>query len=163
MNRIAARAHPDWRFVFLGRVEDPRIHTLESLSNVELRGEVPYAELAVHLKEFDVGLIPFVCNRLTDAVNPLKLLEYFALGLPVLSARLPELESMPGPLRLARTREDCASGLQALLTETPDREEAVKVASMNTWDHRVECLSDFAESLSAERAGSVRFEVAQAF
>jgi len=140
---------PHVSFVLIGRAE-VSLQALAGRANVHCLGLVPYADLPWYARYFDVGLIPFVLNRLTKAVNPLKLLEYFALGLPVLSTRLPELESMPGPLRLAVTRDEFADALQELLNEGHSREEALDVAGENTWDQRVECLSDFVASLSGE-------------
>jgi glycosyltransferase involved in cell wall biosynthesis len=140
---------PHVSFVLIGRAE-VSLQVLSGRPNVHCLGLVPYAELPWYARYFDVGLIPFFLNRLTKAVNPLKLLEYFALGLPVLSTRLPELEFMPGPLRLAVTRDEFADGLQDLLAEGDRREEALNVARGNTWDQRVECLSDFVASLSSE-------------
>ena len=39
-----------------------------------------------------MGIIPFVINELTRAVNPIKLREMMAAGCPVVSTALPEVE-----------------------------------------------------------------------
>jgi len=39
-------------------------------------------------KAFDVALMPFVMNELTLAANPLKIREYLAAGLPVVSSAI---------------------------------------------------------------------------
>jgi glycosyltransferase involved in cell wall biosynthesis len=144
---------PSASFVLLGRA-DVDLGPIAHRPNVHPLGFVPYAELPGHARYFDVGLIPFVLNRLTRAVNPLKLMEYFALGLPVLSTRLPELEGMEGPLRLAVTKEEFAQGLEEILERGPgfEAEEAVAAARLNTWDHRVEQLSEFLEQLEPVRS-----------
>ncbi|HEV3119073.1 MAG TPA: hypothetical protein VGY58_18610, partial [Gemmataceae bacterium] len=84
-------------------------------------------------------------------INPLKLMEYFALGLPVLASRVPELENMPGPLRLATSRDEFRAGLDEILARPSGsyREDALAVARENTWDARVEQLSGFLEELCA--------------
>jgi len=64
---------------------------LQGMSNVHVLGGRPYEELPAYCRGFDVGLIPFRMNRLTRAVNPIKLREYLAAGLPVVSAPLPEV------------------------------------------------------------------------
>ena len=43
------------------------------------------------MAQFDVGLIPFLKNRLTDSVDPIKYHEYRALGLPVVSTSFGEM------------------------------------------------------------------------
>src|SRR5262249_14366028 len=72
---------PPASFVLLGRA-DVDLGPLAHRPNVHHLGLIPYAELPGYARYFDIGLIPFVLNQLTRAVNPLKLLEYFALGLP---------------------------------------------------------------------------------
>jgi glycosyltransferase involved in cell wall biosynthesis len=141
-------AFPEVSFVLIGRAEAD-LAALAGRPNVHCLGFVPYAELPQYARYFDVGLIPFVLNRLTLAVNPLKLMEYFALGLPVLATRLPELESIGGPLRLAVTREEFAAGLREILATGTERlaDDAVATARANTWDARVEELSEFLETL----------------
>ncbi len=151
---------PSVSFVLLGRA-DVDLRPLANRPNVYPLGFVPYADLPAHARSFDVGLIPFVLNRLTRAVNPLKLLEYFALGLPVLSTRLPELEDVAGPLRLAETRDEFVQGLRAILESKPGRCAAAARAAArhNTWDERVERLSSFLENLVPvpfEAAGGLR-------
>jgi glycosyltransferase involved in cell wall biosynthesis len=146
-------AFPDVSFVLLGRA-DVDLGALGGRPNVHALGFVPYAELPRYARYFDVGLIPFVLNNLTRAVNPLKLMEYFALGLPVLSTRLPELETIDGPLRLAVTRSEFQQGLQELLDglSTFEPGDAFAAARPNTWDQRVLDLSDFLETLEPARA-----------
>jgi glycosyltransferase involved in cell wall biosynthesis len=144
---------PEVSFVLLGRAE-VSLERLAGRPNVHCPGFVPYAELPRYARYFDVGLIPFVLNRLTRAVNPVKLMEYLALGLPVLSTRLPELETVPGPIRLAVTREEFRSGLREVLAlRGPQaRAEARAVARGNTWNQRVEELSEFLEAFSRSPA-----------
>jgi glycosyltransferase involved in cell wall biosynthesis len=86
----AARALPDVTFVLIGR---PRVLTsrLQALPNIRLLGQKPYERLPAFAARFDVGLIPFLVNELTRAVNPIKLREYLSAGLPVVSTALPEL------------------------------------------------------------------------
>lgn len=59
--------------------------------NVYLVGPVPHQSLARTLAAFDVGLIPFVRSAEIDAVNPVKLYEYLAAGLPVLASDFAEI------------------------------------------------------------------------
>ncbi|HEV7716527.1 MAG TPA: glycosyltransferase, partial [Steroidobacteraceae bacterium] len=79
-----AQLRPAWTFEMLGRI-DTDVTVLSSLPNVKFTKPVPFAQLPAAASSFDVALIPFRINDLTLAVNPLKLLEYFAMGLPVVS------------------------------------------------------------------------------
>ncbi|MCI0456540.1 MAG: glycosyltransferase, partial [Gemmataceae bacterium] len=135
---------PQVSFVLLGRSE-VSLEPLAGRPNVHCLGFVPYADLPRYARYFDVGLIPFVLNQLTRAVNPVKLMEYLALGLPVLSTRLPELEDIAGPIRLAVPREEFRRGLAEVLAlcGPATSAEARAVAQSNTWDDRVKELSAF--------------------
>lgn len=143
-----SEAFPDVSFVLIGKSE-VSMDAVANRPNVHCLGLVPYADLPRYARYFDVGLIPFVTNKLTEAVNPLKLMEYYALGLPVLATRLRDLEQVDGPIRLATTEAEFRQGLKAILADsTFEAEEARKVARQNTWRQRAEKLSGFIESLS---------------
>jgi O-antigen biosynthesis protein len=90
--RAAAIARPNWRFSLGGRIESARARGLRDLPNVAFAGEIARAGVADFLGGFDVAMIPFVLNPLTLAADPIKLYEYLAAGLPVVSTRLPETQ-----------------------------------------------------------------------
>lgn len=88
-----AQLLPDWSLEFVGKVDylPPRI---EQLPNVKILPPVPFANLAAVMANWSVAWIPFSINELTLAVNPLKIREYLAAGLPSISTPLPEVECM---------------------------------------------------------------------
>jgi len=153
-----SRRFPNVSFVLLGKVE-ANLAPLARCANVHCLGLVPYRELPNYARYFDVGLIPFVRNELTEAVNPLKLLEYFALGLPVLATRVRALEGREGPLRLATTRDEFCEQLAALLTAPASFvAEAREVARRNTWERRAEQLSEFLLNLPSRGSSAITTE-----
>jgi len=81
---------PECEIVLIGR-EDVAIDRLKNIPNVHLLGPRPFNRLPGYVKYFDVGLIPFVVNELTKAVNPIKLREMMSAGCPVVSTNLPEV------------------------------------------------------------------------
>ena len=138
---------PEVSFVMIGRSEVP-LDPVANCANVHCLGLVPYADLPRYARYFDVGLIPFVTNELTEAVNPLKLMEYFALGLPVLATRLRDLAESDGPIHLASTREEFCAGLKTILEQPASVADAARrIAGANTWQQRAEKLSRFIENL----------------
>jgi glycosyltransferase involved in cell wall biosynthesis len=95
------RLNPRWQLVLVGPVEKGvPVETLRKMPNVHFLGPRPYNRVPGVLRRMDAGLIPFVINDFTSAINPLKLYEYLAVGLPVVSTRLPELERFGGLVRL---------------------------------------------------------------
>lgn len=95
---------PDIDFVFHGQIEKERLgdrlgcySDMAQLRNVRFSGRVSRPLGATAIARYDVLLIPFVVNEAMHAVNPLKLWEYFATGLPVISSPM-DAVGEPEPL-----------------------------------------------------------------
>ncbi|MEZ5424250.1 MAG: glycosyltransferase [Pyrinomonadaceae bacterium] len=74
---------------------EEKVKTLDGVSNVHRLGRKPYGELPAYCAAFDVAINPFEINELTLAANPLKVREYLAAGLPVVSTDIPEVRVLP--------------------------------------------------------------------
>lgn len=85
-----ARSFPEGSLALVGKTTT-NVSRLERLPNVHLLGRKPYAELPAYCKGFDVALNPFRMNELTLNSNPLKVREYLAAGLQVVSTPVPEV------------------------------------------------------------------------
>jgi glycosyltransferase involved in cell wall biosynthesis len=144
----AAGAHPEWRFQLIGRIEDPAIRRLRRFPNVELTGEIPYGRLPDLARRFSAGVIPFRIDPLTRSVDPIKVYEYFACGLPVACSRMSELERFDGLLKMADDAPSFVRAIEEALEEDSAelRQRRLAVASRESWDRRA---AEF-KSLSAE-------------
>lgn len=152
--REAARHHPEWTFVLLGRVEDERLRQmLGAERNIRFGGEVPHRELRGRLEEFTVGVIPFLRNELTLGTNPIKLYEYFSRGLPVVSADLPEVAAYGDLVYLYRGPQEFVEQLERAVAEADAelRERRRAVAAQETWTKRAGELREAFRSLLAAR------------
>ena len=151
-----ARRFPQCSFMIIGRSVVP-LTVLEGLENVHFLGQLSYSELPHYARYFDAGLIPFVMNDLTKAVNPLKLMEYFAIGIPVISTRLPDIVDVPGPLYFADTHEEFGNHLDKILRSdlSAFRRQAKEVAQKNSWLVRAESFVQFVERCKTECAEDV--------
>jgi glycosyltransferase involved in cell wall biosynthesis len=141
--RHAARAFPGWRFRLAGRVEAPEVAALSDLPNVELAGEIPFREVPGFLAGLDVALVPFRDLPLTRAVDPVKLYEALAMGLPVVARRLPETERWSEPLvYLYESPEDFVRQVhRAVEEDSPERRaERCRAAQSESWERRAEEL-----------------------
>jgi len=111
-------------------------------SRVQYRGALPLAQLYPDFAGLDAAIIPFRVNPITAAVSPLKLYEYLAMELPVVSTDLPECCHVPG-VWVAKSREEFLE----LLPQVRQRaREAVVAAARrtfsqeNSWARRAELL-----------------------
>jgi glycosyltransferase involved in cell wall biosynthesis len=137
--REAARRHPDWGFRLAGEVEDPAVAALSELPNVELLGEIPFREVPPFLAGLDVAVVPFRDLPLTRAVDPVKLYEALAMGLPVVARRLPETERWAEPLvYLYDSAEGFVRQLERSLAERTRQlaGERRQLAEGESWDCR---------------------------
>lgn len=143
-----ARARPEWSLALVGPVargaDASKLASLRSLPNVHLLGAVAPAEVPRVMRACDVGLIPYVLSAETRHVNPLKVYEYLAVGLPVVSTPLPNLAVPPEMARTAGTPEAFIAAVEAALAEAGDEALAMRrraYASRQTWDARAEEIS----------------------
>jgi len=114
--RALANGFPQGSVILVGPV-DCAVPALPS--NVTFTGMVPHHQLAPLLRSFDLGLIPFRRCRDIDAVNPVKMYEYLAAGLPVLSARFSEIAHFAEFVSIYDSETDCLSAARSLLAQPP--------------------------------------------
>ena len=135
----AAKAYPQGSVVIIGKVApDCDVSELKKLPNVHFLGRKPYADLPGYCKAFDVSLMPFKVNELTLNANPLKVREYLAAGLHVVSTDIPEVRKV-GLCKLASGPQDFPAKIAEALAEGagPSRERAQRIYA-ESWDARVE-------------------------
>jgi len=158
-----ARAHPEWELLMvgpvLGGVED-ELSRLTALPNVHRMVPVAYEKVPSLLAQFTLGLIPFRRNSLTRGVNPNKLYEYMAAGLPVVATPFaPELEEFPEVVGLGASAEQfvaaCERAVGLLARGEAARELAAKAreyARAHDWDRIAERFWREVRNLSGEES-----------
>ena len=134
----AARQRPQYTFVILGGIFDVDVSSLSALPNVLLLGQQPYETMPKYLFHFDVCMIPFKINPITEATDPVKVYEYLSAGKPVVSVMLPELEPLREYVYIGKDRDDFVVQLDRAVLE--DDSEMVarrrRFAHENTWENR---------------------------
>lgn len=148
-----AKQRPQWTFILLGDIFVD-VDELKALPNVHLLGRKPHEEMPLYLYHFDACLIPFKINKITDAVDPVKMYEYLSAGKPVVAARILELRHYEDILYLADTHEQFLAQIDKVLAEDDPAlaRERIKLAKANDWHQRVAQLqtavSDFFPAFS---------------
>jgi glycosyltransferase involved in cell wall biosynthesis len=146
-----ARLRPAWSFALVGPVGpgDPRtdVSQLASEPNLHLLGARAYAELPGVLRGADAGLIPYARNELTASIFPMKVYEYLAAGLPVVSTPLPALEGAAGVTVADGVQQTVAALERELAGDSPSQRLArSEAARAHSWEAR---LAEIAAALSA--------------
>jgi len=133
-----AAAVPTGSVVLIGPVTLP-VDALRG-TNIHLLGPRPYADLPAYVQAFDVGIIPYVENDWTRAVDPLKLLEYLAAGVPVVASPLPEIEKYAHAVVTSPLGADFAAAVTRNLDASGSARGplAQSIAAGHSWEHRAE-------------------------
>jgi glycosyltransferase involved in cell wall biosynthesis len=142
-----ARRRPEWTLLLIGKATVD-LAPLRGLANVRWLGQKRYEALPAYCRAFDVGVIPFRIEELTLKANPLKLREYLAAGLPVVSSDLPEVGKYGDLVHLAAGVDGFVAAIEAALGERSEAAARARVEAMKneSWEARVEELSELIES-----------------
>jgi hypothetical protein len=135
--------------VLLGKVTvdaEQKIKVLRSIPNIYQLGRQPYADLPAFCKGFDVALNPFVINELTESVNPLKVREYLAAGLPVVSTNIPEMKNI-GHCRVAKDHKEFIQMIEEALADPGSREGISASMKNEGWEARVDKLREIMQKV----------------
>ncbi len=152
--RKIADANPSASVVFVGPIAVEDTAVLDR-PNIHLLGPRPYRDLPAYVQAFDVGLIPYLLNEWTLAVDPLKLLEYLAAGIPVVSTEIPEVLKYRDAIAVADSEDAFISAISRALNPNGGaaaaRQSRQGIAQQHSWRHRADALLDIIDGLAARR------------
>ncbi len=92
---------------------------------------------------FRSAILPFAVNELTLAANPLKLREYLAAGLPLVSTDIPEAARLGNLVRIGDNRENFLRQIEAILAggQTGPHLSISRAMDSESWESRVAEMS----------------------
>lgn len=143
--------YPDVNFMMVGPYDkvDYKKFRLDQYKNLFFTKEKAFHELPHYLKYSDVAIIPFLKNKLTKSIYPLKVNEYLGAGMPVVSTKFSkDVESFKDLIYLADTEAEFVKLLGVALAEPKEHklDERVQFAKENTWESRIEMIWKLIES-----------------
>lgn len=136
-------------FVLIGKIAvdaAQKVKILDGIANVHFLGRRPYAELPAYCKGFDVALNPFAINELTLAANPLKVREYLAAGLPVVSTDIPEVRVLEDCL-VGTGHDDFIAKIESALANPKPRAAVSDAVAHESWESKIEELREIMSCL----------------
>lgn len=113
--------------------------------NVRYFGRKPYDVLAGYVHYFDVCMIPFVLNEITESTSPVKLFEYMAMEKPVVSTALPECMKYD-PVVTAHSQKEFVEAVYDCWNEREDqkrKEQLSRCAWENDWSAKAGQLKQY--------------------
>jgi len=136
-----ANYFPDYTIVLVGpKYTD--ISKLEKISNIIILGSKSHDQIPYYIKEFDVALIPYICNKFTDGVYPSKLFEYISMGKPVVSTKIREVDYISNIQKdivvVSKGEHDFINSVESEIYNDKQslKDMRIKVAVNNSWDLR---------------------------
>ena len=113
---------------------DTRVRELAARGGVAVLGPRPYPRAPDYLQAFDLGVIPFRAHDpFVQGINPNKVYQYLASGLPVVTTPLLDLPSNPPVLQYAVDAAGFVAAVGRALEPAPDREACRALARPYDW------------------------------
>lgn len=133
----------DWTLLLAGPVQWQWVpDELKKMPNVVFTGKWPYSELPSILKGFDVAIIPYKRDGVSETIFPLKLYEYLGGGKPVVSLNFSPsvLNRVKDVVYIAEDALEFEKKIELALNEDSQVliEKRMNIAAENTWANRGE-------------------------
>ncbi len=141
---VLARQRPAVNIVLLGPTPDAAYtREIGRLPNVHLHAGVGRPDLVAALRNSQVSLLAHRRTPLTEAMSPLKVYEYLAAGLPVVSIDLPPIRDIDPRVLIAPSTAAMAEQMDAALGLAPVSEaERTAFLDRHSWASRHRVVLD---------------------
>jgi len=141
-----AKSRPDWSFVFIGWEDEQFMQSeLHTLPNVYFLGKKHTQEVPAYLEHFDVCLNPQIINEITIGNFPLKVVEYLALGKPVVATATNTMKEVFSDYTyLADDKDSYLTQIEKALAEDniEQQQQRIDFAKSFTWEKVTSVLLD---------------------
>jgi len=135
----AARRNPNASFLLVGAGRSARGRVLPE--NVHVTGPVAYDQLPAVIAASDVGIVPFLRTRRTDAASSNKIFQYLAGGLPVVTTRTTEIAQSGAPVTICDDAATFADAVaDAVENRAAGRDQRIAFARNHTWARRADIV-----------------------
>lgn len=111
----------DYCFLFIGAISCVDFDRIKILPNVLWVGHKSRESAAAYLCHSKIGMIPYKTNKYNDSSEVLKLYEYFAAGLPVISTFSAALEIYKDQIIFAKSADEYVAALNNLKNKSSDK------------------------------------------
>lgn len=144
------QALPHWKFVFIGNIETDITTLLAQPNFIHIPAKLHH-QLPSYSQHWQASLLPFVDNTQIRACNPLKLREYLATGVPVITTAFPALVPYLPSVQIADDAALFIQHLRAIEQKDPRIQQAsiagLDLVSDESWQQRSQMLATWLEEL----------------
>ncbi|MCL2144467.1 MAG: glycosyltransferase [Endomicrobia bacterium] len=143
----------DFEFVFIGNF-CKKSNELKKYPNFTYINKIPYNDIPFYACHFSIATIPFIVGDISNATSPVKLFEYMAMGLPIITTPMPECMLYKSCLIAdspKRYKEHMLLALK-LKDDTAYQQILQEETAGNTWQKRVKELIEKIEINNTEKS-----------
>lgn len=134
-----ARERPHYDFLIAGTVwKEMDVSILRALPNVSLPDTVAYDDLPALLAPCSVGIVPHKADALVQSMNPMKIFDYLAAGLPVVATYAPGFEAFRDGMKVAESKEAFLAAVDEWVAHPPAADSLRSLVAQHSWKARYE-------------------------
>ena len=139
-----AKKYPNYAIVLIGVEYDNSFKRskIDKLSNVFYLGKINYYDLHKYSENADLLTIPFVINDITESTSPVKLFEYMATNIPILTTNMQECRKYKSVI-IGTDHNDFINKIDStinLINDSKYLELEMKEALENTWKKKANII-----------------------
>lgn len=140
-----SKQFPDATLLFVGpiNIQNSQLERLKACPNIVIHGPIDHYDLPSVMQGFDACIVPRHVEEFTESQNPLKLWEYLASGLPIVTTATAGFRSYPNLCYIAQDSKEFIGMLnhcckESALSKALRKKEALK----HTWDLKLDQIEN---------------------
>ncbi len=139
-----AQKYPNYAIVLIGVEYDNSFKKskIGKLNNVFYLGKTNYYDLHKYSENADLLIIPFLINEITESTSPVKLFEYMATNVPILTTNMPECRKYKSVV-IGENHTDFINKIDStinLINNADYLKLEMKEAMENTWEKKANII-----------------------
>ena len=121
---------------------------LDYKKNLTILGSKDHDKIPIYVKFFDVAIIPYLKNEFTDSIYPTKINEYLAMGKPVVSTNIKEVENFnlehSSIIKISNKENEFLKMIKEILNSDINKNYnlSIETAKRNSWKNRFNLISE---------------------
>lgn len=145
-----AKKYPKYAIVLIGLEYDESFKNsrINEIENVFYLGRKNYSDLHLYSENSDLLTIPFLVNEITESTSPVKLFEYMATKIPILTTDMKECRKYKSVI-IGKNHNDFIKKIDStieLINSKDYLEVEMSEAMDNTWKAKVNVIIDLIDS-----------------
>lgn len=143
----------DYALVLIGPVypqvfQNEYYKKIKNKENVFFLGSIEHKDIPSMTSIFDISIIPYIKNNITDSIYPIKLNEYLSQGLPVLSSNIDEIIDINNEnnkiLYVYKNQNECIKLINRAINSNTENviNARINYAKNNDWKNKFNVIYD---------------------